>query len=785
MARTTQYRRLRPLLASLCLWLCSAGVPAQAEDVKDPSGIIFPNLPNIVGGNTAADGEFPFLVRLYISIGGSSYLCGGSLLSDTWVITAAHCLDGAAASGVSIRAGSNKKSSGGEIVAASQLFIHPDYDSSTFDNDIALIELSYAVTAPKTGTIERLTGNESTAMPEGSTVWVAGWGTTSSGGNTSEDLLKVSVDVSYRSACVANSAYYSSEITDNMLCAGVPAGGQDACQGDSGGPLFRYDGNDIWLAGIVSWGYGCALSFFPGVYTRVANYDSWINQSMNSVGGDTGEEDGDGENPSQPESENSCVIDASSNRTGTQIQINLNSGCTADAATTFDAAATYWADFLFSPVTIEIDADFAPMTCAQNSGVLGGAGPTSYAAGVGLPEADTIYAIAHANALLGVDGYPEGAEISMSFNSNIGSVGCLENYDWYFDDGTAATIPSGTIDLYGTALHEIGHGLGFLSLLGQDGSQALAGYSDVYTNRLYSETLGALVDLTDAERQSALISEVDLTWSGSAVDGMASTLAQGVTNDNVRMYAPNPYESGSSISHFDTSLNPNDLMEPYKTSRSSTEYQLTRNLFRDIGWQTIPDPPGIASISTGASYIDVALTAPYHLGNTLLLSYKATCGGASSTGTGSTLRVSGLAPETAYYCSVTATTAVGESDVSAIVLATTTPALPPGQATITSIDTYADEASFQISVATSSNVSSNIDAYRVTCTAPDGSVVTGTSATSSVSVAGLQEGLSYSCEAYAENMAGPGSSATAGNVVADGILPGLPIWLLYQATQSP
>ena len=143
------------------------GAP-RADDVKDPSGIVFPDFPNIVGGNTATDGEFPFLVRLYINIGNSSYLCGGSLLSPTWVITAAHCLDGATASGVSIRAGSNQKSSGGEIVGASQLFMHPSYNSSTFDHDIGLINLSSAVTAPKTGTIDRLSSNESSAMPEGS-----------------------------------------------------------------------------------------------------------------------------------------------------------------------------------------------------------------------------------------------------------------------------------------------------------------------------------------------------------------------------------------------------------------------------------------------------------------------------------------------------------------------------------------------------------------------------------------------------------------------------------------
>lgn len=759
---------------ALSYWVVGA---ARADNMSDPSGIIAPEIPNIVGGNTATDGEFPFLVRLYVNIGNSTYLCGGSLLSPTWVITAAHCLDGAAASGVSIRAGSNQKSSGGEIVGARQLYMHPSYNRSTFDNDIALINLSAAVTAPKTGSISRLSDNEISAMPDGSTVWVAGWGTTASGGNTSENLLKVSVNVSYATSCAANSNYSEVwDLTDNMICAGVPTGGKDACQGDSGGPLFRYDNNGIWLAGIVSWGYGCALSSYPGVYARVANYDTWINQTMDAAGGDTGDGSGSG---------SSCVLDASSARTGTQIRINLNSGCSADAANTFNAAATYWADFLYSPVTIEVDADFAPMTCTDNSAVLGSAGATRFAISSGHPEPQAFYAIAHSNALRGLDGYPEGAEISMNFNSKIGSPGCVPNYAWYFDDGTGATTPAGTIDLYGTALHEIAHGLGFASLLSQDGSQAVEGYSDVFTNRLYSETLGALVDLTNAQRQSALISETDLTWSGSAVDGLTSTLVQGVTNGNVRMYAPNPYQTGSSVSHFDTSLIPNDLMEPIKTSRASTDYKMTRNLFRDIGWQTLPDAPAIASIKAGSSYIDVTVAAPYHLGNTLLLNYTATCGNASTTGTGPTLRISGLTPETSYNCSATATTAVGESDRSPSIQTTTTPALPPGRATITGVDTYADEATFQILITTSDTTSGIADLYQVECTAPDGTVITGTSSSSSVTVSGLQEGVSYSCEASAENEVGTGGSTTVGNVVVDGTLPGLPVWLLYQATQSP
>ena len=109
---------------------------------------------------------------------------------------------------------------------------------------------------------------------------VTGWGSTSSGGSTSEDLLKVTVTMQYPNSCVDSSLYTDSEITDNMLCAGVPEGGQDACQGDSGGPLIVYDNDQAWLAGIVSWGQGCGLADYPGVYTRVAKFDRWIRDQI-------------------------------------------------------------------------------------------------------------------------------------------------------------------------------------------------------------------------------------------------------------------------------------------------------------------------------------------------------------------------------------------------------------------------------------------------------------------------------------------------------------------------
>jgi len=234
--------------------------------------------PRIVGGELASDGEFPFLVTVLPS----GNLCGGSIISDRWVVTAAHCLEGLTASDVSIRAGSNQLFSGYTTYQAENIYLHPAYDNWTFDNDIALIQVSTAITAAKTASIDFLRGsNESSLLSDFDEVVVAGWGTTSSGGTTSSNLLKVSVDVQFPSTCRANTDYDPSEITDNMICAGVMGGGKDSCQGDSGGPLVRYDGTgNPWLTGIVSWGYGCADAGYPGVYTRVANYADWITEKL-------------------------------------------------------------------------------------------------------------------------------------------------------------------------------------------------------------------------------------------------------------------------------------------------------------------------------------------------------------------------------------------------------------------------------------------------------------------------------------------------------------------------
>jgi secreted trypsin-like serine protease len=107
---------------------------------------------------------------------------------------------------------------------------------------------------------------------------VTGWGTRSEGApDYPDELYEVQVPIVDQSTCEFVYGSIGDDITGNMLCAGLPQGGKDSCYGDSGGPLIVPDGSGGFkLAGIVSWGEGCAQPGFPGVYTRVANFVEWV-----------------------------------------------------------------------------------------------------------------------------------------------------------------------------------------------------------------------------------------------------------------------------------------------------------------------------------------------------------------------------------------------------------------------------------------------------------------------------------------------------------------------------
>lgn len=234
----------------------------------------------IVGGEPAAVGELPWQVAVYPG----PYLCGGTLISTQWVVTAAHCVvDDAGAvmapGDIEVIAGEyNRNQSDGteQQRSVTAVYVHPDYDpSGSNDSDIALLQLESAVTlGPSVGIVPLASSPAHDALvAPGVSSLVSGWGATSEGGSSATILQKVRLPIVSNATCNTS---YGGSITANMLCAGFASGGKDSCQGDSGGPLVVPDGSGWRLAGVVSFGNGCARPNYYGVYTRISSFTAWI-----------------------------------------------------------------------------------------------------------------------------------------------------------------------------------------------------------------------------------------------------------------------------------------------------------------------------------------------------------------------------------------------------------------------------------------------------------------------------------------------------------------------------
>src|SRR3954449_348189 len=227
--------------------------------------------PAIVGGHDAAAGAYPSIAEVHL---GKSFLCTGTLIAPTWVLTAGHCgsITGAAVATpaswpaplIDVRIGGTTSGTG-EQVPVAQAIVEPDY-LLTSGHDVTLLKLA----APSTQAPVKVSGAGETGLWAPATFeTIVGWGTTSEGGDTPDTLQEAQVPVTTDADCAAA---YSDFEADTMLCAGFPQGGVDTCQGDSGGPLFGHtSGGALKVVGSTSFGEGCARAGKPGVYARVGD----------------------------------------------------------------------------------------------------------------------------------------------------------------------------------------------------------------------------------------------------------------------------------------------------------------------------------------------------------------------------------------------------------------------------------------------------------------------------------------------------------------------------------
>ncbi|XP_046964272.1 trypsin, alkaline C-like [Vanessa cardui] len=233
------------------------------------------NPQRIIGGSVTTIGQYPSGVALLYSwtgLGNHVQACGGTIINNRSVLTAAHCVVGDSISRWRSRVGSTNANSGGVVHTTSRLIVHPYYNRATIDNDVAIVQISGSFSFNNNVRASQIAGSNYN-LGDNQPVWAIGWGTTSVGGRPSEQLRHVQIWTVNQATCRTRYAELRRTITDNMLCSGwLDVGGRDQCQGDSGGPLFH---NGV-VVGVCSWGERCALARYPGVNARVSRYTSWI-----------------------------------------------------------------------------------------------------------------------------------------------------------------------------------------------------------------------------------------------------------------------------------------------------------------------------------------------------------------------------------------------------------------------------------------------------------------------------------------------------------------------------
>jgi secreted trypsin-like serine protease len=212
-----------------------------------------------------------------------SHFCGGIVINQDWIITAAHCMNGETPSEVSIVVGDWQRSATDaenpvrQKLDVSEIVVHPDYNTRTMQNDISLVRVASPITFSED--LQPVCAPDADNLYTYAKSVCSGWGTLESGGACCPDILQyVSLNITTNEFCNDQYGLVVDRIFEDMICASDNIGGteRDSCQGDSGGPLVVKGQDGLFsVVGIVSWGIGCA-SGYPGVYARVSVFLDWI-----------------------------------------------------------------------------------------------------------------------------------------------------------------------------------------------------------------------------------------------------------------------------------------------------------------------------------------------------------------------------------------------------------------------------------------------------------------------------------------------------------------------------
>ncbi|XP_040211910.1 serine protease 33-like isoform X3 [Rana temporaria] len=244
----------------------------------------------IVGGTDSLDGEWPWQVAVIDYLSDGQSLCGGSLISPEWVMTAAHCINHPIQlSNYNVFLGMYEFGliDPNTVVAnVSNIIVNSQYSSVVTPGDIALIQLATPVNYTQY-IMPICLPSSNTTFPCGTECWVTGWGTRSLKGDVVQFgvLQEVMVPLIDHNTCqkLYNNAGDDFIIQYDQICAGYKTGQKDVCQGDSGGPLVCKVRGVWYQVGVVSWGNGCAEPYYPGVYTSVTDYQNWISSYLNAT----------------------------------------------------------------------------------------------------------------------------------------------------------------------------------------------------------------------------------------------------------------------------------------------------------------------------------------------------------------------------------------------------------------------------------------------------------------------------------------------------------------------